>query len=68
MDSVNEDGGSIFYRLSSYHRWDGEKSRYAIQFNKEGNCQKCIGNKGKDGFDMIVTGIRDVNWGDKGQC
>ena len=68
MDSVNEDGGSIVHRLSSYHRWDGEKSRYAIQFNKEGNCQKCLGNKGKDVFDMIVTGIRDVNWGDKGQC
>ena len=38
-----------------------------MQFNKIGNCPKCLGNKKKDSLDMVLIGLKNVNWGKKGK-
>ena len=52
--------------VDSYYRDDKEKSRFAMQFNKIGNCPKCLGNKKKDSLDMVLIGLKNVTWGKKG--
>ena len=66
LDTVSDDG-SIFEYVDGYYRDDKEKSRYAIQYNKIRNCPKCLGNANKDSFEMLIIGLKNVNWGKKGK-
>lgn len=59
------DGEPIFHHINSHYRKDGEWSRYVMQFDKVGNCQKCLGSNKVDSYEMVIMGIKDVNWGNK---
>ena len=66
LDTVNDDG-SIFQTGSSWVSDNKAMSRAMVTFHKDRNCDKCLGNKKTDSFDMIVAGwgSGSVNWGNK---
>ena len=36
-----------------------------MQFNKIGNCQKCLGSAKADSYEMVIVGTHAVKWGNK---
>ena len=40
-------------------------TRVVKTFHKRRNCPKCLGTAKTDSYDMVISGIRNVTWGNK---
>ena len=58
------DTESVFVPGYGYDH-DDKYNRLTKSFHKTRNCEKCLGNAKTDTYEMVVTGLNEVNWGNK---
>ena len=58
------DTESVFVEGYMYDH-DDKYTRLTKSYHKSRNCQKCLGTSKTDSYEMVVSGLNEVNWGNK---